>query len=691
MSVALLLITTTPNTQPMGALGIAEGGPGAFPGAPQQLLPGLLLCPSHSAHSSPSPSPPPASMLLVSLGLRQAIRPGSAGAAEGPRKRMFTYSSSSSSSARDSRFDVSDINTRKQRPPGPRQATDPWWWSSGTLDPAPRACAPAKAPGTASDPTGLTQSLPGRGPAGQTAWQEQQEEGALPAPPPPHTGLPVFQANLDRLASCLVTQQQRSLDAVAQAVARAQRQQHLGHVPAAHQARVALAEQAAAARQQGGHAIAGLQVPREAVEQLWRALKAADREGSGKVTIPEFTQALGHAGVKLEPAGLAAIVGGLRDNAGLLAYADLSRSLLLKSRTLGSHQQEQRQWQQQDHQQQDHRQQPQQPPVMGLAVQQRPRDEQGFSNHPGLPSSQTHWPPSRPVSRGMSASSLSASARGARCSSQPDAHPKHACVAFQDDDPHQNAPTFAASAGSASGASGRSQSDAEVLADALAKGRAPLGCQVLGPSGARYFTYKGRTLWFAGNDTPEALAQAAAEYATVKDLSHDATLRLIRAGCGDGGLLDPNHTARLNAADAVCHEGGPCASMAPTISSQLKTGALDPQVLAAQMDRGTSAPRGRPQSATQSPAIHPRDTRPGSARGVTSTGLVAAVQSGRSLGGVMRSVVPRPGMGAAIQQSKPQAPPTSFTSVANRGAGSLMARLQKATLREEVAAVRTLM
>ncbi|KAL6764092.1 hypothetical protein V8C86DRAFT_2482096 [Haematococcus lacustris] len=508
------------------------------------------------------------------------------------------------------------------------------------------------------------------------------EGGAPPSLPSPPS-------DLDRLATCLVTQQQRSLDAVAQAVARAQRQQHLGHVPAAHQARVALAEQAAAARQQGGHAIAGLQVPREAVEQLWRALKAADREGSGKVTIPEFTQALGHAGVKLEPAGLAAIVGGLRDNAGLLAYADLSRSLLLKSRTLGSHQQEQQQ--QQDQQQQDQQQQPQQPPVMGLAVQQRPRDEQGFSNHPGLPSSQTHWPPSRPVSRGMSASSLSASARGARCSSQPDAHPKHACVAFQDDDPHQNAPTFAASAGSASGASGRSQSDAEVLADALAKGRAPLGCQVLGPSGARYFTYKGRTLWFAGNDTPEALAQAAAEYATVKDLSHDATLRLIRAGCGDGGLLDPNHTARLNAADAVCHEGGPCASMAPTISSQLKTGALDPQVLAAQMDRGTSAPRGRPQSATQSPAIHPRDTRPGSARGVTSTGLVAAVQSGRSLGGVMRSVVPRPGMGAAIQQSKPQAPPTSFTSVANRGAGSLMARLQKATLREEVAAVRTLM
>ncbi|KAL6764093.1 hypothetical protein V8C86DRAFT_2482099 [Haematococcus lacustris] len=38
MSVALLLIPTTPNTQPMGALGIAEGGPGAFPGAPQQLL-----------------------------------------------------------------------------------------------------------------------------------------------------------------------------------------------------------------------------------------------------------------------------------------------------------------------------------------------------------------------------------------------------------------------------------------------------------------------------------------------------------------------------------------------------------------------------------------------------------------------------------------------------------------------------
>lgn len=97
----------------------------------------------------------------------------------------------------------------------------------------------------------------------------------------------------------------------------------------------------------------------------------------------------------------------------------------------------------------------------------------------------------------------------------------------------------------------------------------PPGAVLMGPEGARYYTYKGRTYWFGGNDTPAELAFAAAAYKACEDQSHSVTVRYARKGLGDGGPLGAGLAGNMGPVDPACIRD------MPTTAALLKNGTYD--------------------------------------------------------------------------------------------------------------------
>jgi hypothetical protein len=150
----------------------------------------------------------------------------------------------------------------------------------------------------------------------------------------------------------------------------------------------------------------------------------------------------------------------------------------------------------------------------------------------------------------------------------------------------------------------------------------------------------------------------------------------------------------------------------PTAASLIKSGQLTTQDLRSQLEvkHWGRAAHNRPQTALGT--LGSGELRAGTA----ASGLHAAAQSGLSLGSALRNAVGVRGLGDSLTAARagrpgadaptpgvtvrgprprtagrPSATVTSFTSIANRGAGPMMSVLQAAVMNEDMATVRALM
>ncbi|KAF5843890.1 hypothetical protein DUNSADRAFT_12 [Dunaliella salina] len=190
--------------------------------------------------------------------------------------------------------------------------------------------------------------------------------------------------------------------------------------------------------------------------------------------------------------------------------------------------------------------------------------------------------------------------------------------------------------------------EAAQIEAAVQAGIAPPGAQVLGPDGAKYFTFKGRTYWFAGNEPDSNFAQASKDFKPTREgprpggrnhLISQPPAPYFDAPLAKGVTLEPSSIGQRevsNGLQAAKPGGG---SLGATLYHEAGHG---------------------PMTFLAPPAYtHPK-MRSLSARGHK-----------------------RPG--------NPQNPlSSSITSVANAGAGPSMQRLEKATMRDELRAVRLL-
>ncbi len=394
--------------------------------------------------------------------------------------------------------------------------------------------------------------------------------------------------------------------------------------------------------------------------------------------MPELGQAFAAAGVDVSPAQLQALTRGLRDGVGLLAYNELTKTLLWRSK-----QQQQAPARARPHSAMPAtslsrssssagpQQAPPSEPAPALQPQhQHPQPEQqspaSRSPPPGAPSEPSAAAPPTPR-----AGSGSASPRP-----RPDAPPT---------------PSYLV---------GQYTADHDALAEA---GVPPPGCMVLGPDGAQYFSYKGRTHWFAGNEPQEHLAQAAREYRAVDDLTHSVAMRYASKGLGDGGqLLAGGGGARPATAGAIRDM--------PTAASQLKDGSLTAEELRQQLELKHLRPAAVEATMRATPAA--KSLQPAPRSGASLGVALRAVAGGGGAPGVAgmgekmlgvsawgsplpagsrgaRSISARPG--AAGGGRPGTAVVSSFTSVANAGPAAVsMNRHEGALLREEVAQVRSL-
>lgn len=166
-----------------------------------------------------------------------------------------------------------------------------------------------------------------------------------------YTGLPAFQNPPDVEASIQARKKEMHTPSastmVAERLAKEQRvelniqekdldsartcQKFTGDLAPAYRARTVQSAGRVHARQAATATAAALSINRSQVEKLWDSLRRLDREGSGKCTILELSQALDQAQVQRSTQQMEALVRGLRDNVGLLAYRSFAKSLLSKS------------------------------------------------------------------------------------------------------------------------------------------------------------------------------------------------------------------------------------------------------------------------------------------------------------------------------------------------------------------------
>ncbi|GAX79866.1 hypothetical protein CEUSTIGMA_g7306.t1 [Chlamydomonas eustigma] len=184
--------------------------------------------------------------------------------------------------------------------------------------------------------------------------QTHHSEVPQPAPLPPgfiFTGLPVFQAPAPEVwapastmpsqgemdAHMVARQQHEEVRRVAAEVDAAKLARHdKNDVNIAHRALISQAQGKEELRRSADDMISELSISRQQVEGLWAAFKAADREGSGCLTVAEMGIAFQRAGVRQSRQQMEALAAGLRDNVGLLPYRDLAKVLMAKSKNPGS-------------------------------------------------------------------------------------------------------------------------------------------------------------------------------------------------------------------------------------------------------------------------------------------------------------------------------------------------------------------
>jgi hypothetical protein len=223
----------------------------------------------------------------------------------------------------------------------------------------------------------------------------------------------------------------------------------------------------------------------------------------------------------------------------------------------------------------------------------------------------------------------------------------------------------------------------------------PTDAVLLGPNGAQYYHYKGRTMWFGGNDAEAELTAASQAYMPTHDTAHRGQAAVV--------VQLPDLLASETAQQ---QPGKPCATawgwswhasrgMVGSCTSRSRTSHKALCWLHCAGARATERVKPRPASA---------DTLlPSPRKHVLGKSLAAVVGgsagTGRSVQGLIADQH-RPYTALSVHSAdRRRAQPTrstaspqasSFSSIANSGAGALMARHDQALLRQDITAVRLL-